>query len=96
MALDRLSVDENPHHLLQLLLTTRLIPRRAAQAAARDGTMHGIDPQIRNLQNYSSECYVLLLLDIGVVYQWDSARLLTDPSQEVTAAMVRGSRSESI
>ena len=46
--------------------------------------------------NYSSECYVLLLLDIGVVYQWDSARLLTDPSQEVTAAMVRGSRSESI
>jgi hypothetical protein len=46
--------------------------------------------------NYSSECYVLLLLDIGVVYQWDSARLLTDPSQEMTAAMVRGSRSESI
>ena len=46
--------------------------------------------------NYSSECYVLLLLDVGVVYQWDSARLLTDPSQEVTAAVVRGSRSESI
>ena len=39
---------------------------------------------------------VLLLLDIGVVYQWDSARLLTDPSQEVTAAVVRGSRSELI
>ena len=48
------------------------------------------------LANYSSECYVLLLLDVGVVYQWDSARLLTDPSQEVTAAVVRGSRSESM
>ena len=47
-------------------------------------------------ENYLSECYVLLLLDVRVVYQWDSAQVLTDPSQEVTAAMVRGSRSESI
>ena len=41
-------------------------------------------------ENYLSECYVLLLLDVRVVYQWDSAQVLTDPSasQEVTAAMV--------
>ena len=48
--------------------------------------------------NYSSECYVLLLLDVGVVYQWDSARLLTDPSQDPEdgggAARRRGRREE--
>ena len=40
IALDRLSMDENPHHLLQLLLATRLVPRGPTQAAARRGALH--------------------------------------------------------
>ena len=42
IALDRLAMDENPHHLLQLLLATRLVPRGPTQDAARRGALHAI------------------------------------------------------